>query len=214
MDLSLFDSPLSYLEFTSLDLETTGLAPGTAEIVEIAAIRFSREGEKRKFNELVKPVKGLNPEATKVNGITEEMLENARPVESVLNDFLKFIDSSILVIQNANFDLSFLIYETKMRGIKFDTLPVFCTVQMTRKYFPNFKKYNLVSLRERFEIGKMMTRNDNASKIHEALDDSYAAMQVFCKMLDQINGWNKKFTEIVHHEKNQISTNDFDTFLF
>ncbi len=214
MNENLFETPLSQLEFTSLDLETTGLSPGVAEIVEIAAIRFHKNGSISNFNELVKPSKGLNPEATKVNGITEEMLINARPIDEVLADFIRFIDSSVLVIQNANFDLSFLIYESKIRRISFPTLPVFCTVQMSRKYFPDLKKYNLVSLRETFGIGKMMTRNENTSKIHEALDDSYAAMEVFKKLLDSMNGWDKKFRDIAHHEKNQVSTVDFDTFLF
>jgi DNA polymerase III epsilon subunit family exonuclease len=214
MNQNLFETNLSQLEFTSLDLETTGLSPGVAEIVEIAAIRFQKNGNISQFNELVKPSKGLNPEATKVNGITEEMVSNARPIEKVLADFIRFIDSSILVIQNANFDLSFLIYESKIRRINFPTLPVFCTVQMTRKYFPDLQKYNLVSLRETFGIGKIMTRNENTSKIHEALDDSYAAMEVFKKLLDTINAWDKKFKEIVHHEKNQISTVDFDTYAF
>ena len=46
--------------------------------------------------------------ASKVNGISDDMLRKQPPMEAVLPDFLRFIGSGILVAHNAPFDVSFI----------------------------------------------------------------------------------------------------------
>ena len=74
---------LQNMEFTALDIETSGLSPTENEILEIAAIRFDRDRILNTYNFLVKPIKPLQFGAQLVNGITSKMLENALNTERV-----------------------------------------------------------------------------------------------------------------------------------
>lgn len=209
MTTDLLSMPLSKVEFTALDLETTGLYPGSSEILELSALRFNKESILSEFLSFSKPEKSIDSEATKINGITEEMVQNAPPLSKILIDFISFLNPSILVIQNSSFDLSFLLYEAKRLKIEFPNLPVFCTVQLSRKVFPRSPKHNLVALREYLQIPRRRSRTTDASIIHEALDDSYAAMEVFKRCVDEKKGWDQLFSHVVHHEKGLKMTQDY-----
>ncbi|MBP9884769.1 MAG: 3'-5' exonuclease [Leptospiraceae bacterium] len=201
-------SLLRNIEFTALDLETSGLDPNENEILEIAAIRFDRDKILNTYNFLVKPNKPIQPNAQIINGITPKMLENARSLDVILPEFLRFIDGSALVIQNSEFDLSFLLPEAKKRRLSIPTLPVFCTLNMTRKFFPELKKHNLVALRDYFKIEKMNTTSSRHC-FHEALDDSFAAMKVFICCIDKIDGWEQEIDKANFHKKGYQLTTDY-----
>jgi DNA polymerase III subunit epsilon len=206
---SLVSTPLSSVEFTSLDLETTGFYPGKSEILEVSAIRFTKESLLSEFSSFSRPERSIEPEATKINGITAEMVNDAPPLSLVLKEFIPFLNNSILVIQNSTFDLSFLLFEANRLGLDFPDLPVFCTVQLSRKWFPKFPKHNLITLREYLHIPRKRNRTETTSIIHEAMDDSFAAMEVFKCCLDKSNGWDKLFSEVVHHEKSLKFIKDY-----
>jgi DNA polymerase III epsilon subunit family exonuclease len=210
MELFYSEKLLQEMEFVALDLETTGLTPGKDEIVEIAGVRFNQNKVLGEFNELIKPLNPISAEASNINGILNSDLVNARSISEVFPEFLNFIQSSVLVIHNAKFDLSFLIHQGNIQKLNIPLLPVFCTLQMTRKLFPAFKKYNLVALRERFQIEKKWYRTDKGESFHEALDDCYATMQVMKRCLNLGKNWIKTFPEVVHHEKGLKYTNDYN----
>ncbi len=199
---------LQNIEFTALDIETSGLDPNESEILEIAAIRFDRDTILNTYNFLVKPLKPLQINAQIVNGITPKMLENARSLNEILPEFLKFIAGSALVIQNSEFDLSFILLESKKRGITIPTLPVFCTLNLTRKIFPELKKFNLVALRDFFKIEKMNTSSARHS-FHEALDDSFAAMKVFIYCVDKMGYWSETAEKANFHAKGYKMIEDY-----
>lgn len=202
------NTQLKDLEFTAIDIETSGLNPYENEILEIAAIRFDRDKILHTYNFLVKPNKPLQINAQIVNGITYKMLENARSLDDILPEFLKFIKGSALVIQNSEFDLSFLLLEAQKRRLDIPTLPVFCTLNLTRKTFPELKKFNLVSLREFFTIERMNTSSVRHS-FHEALDDSFAAMKVFIHCIDKLNSWTEITEKAIYHAKGYKVTTDY-----
>lgn len=202
-------SPLSDLEFTALDLETTNLDPRFAEILEIGAIRFNKNQILSEFYSLIKPQKPIPPAATAINGIREETVRNAPTLPNVLADFIQFIEGSVLVIQNSNFDLSFLLYYSEKHTLSFPDLPVFCTLQLSRKIFPRFEKYNLIALRKRLSIPDKRQGKREGKNIHEALDDSFAAMEVFKKCMEERKSWELPFSKVVHHEKGQKFVRDY-----
>lgn len=200
---------LSQCEFCAIDLETTGLDPNQNEILEIAAIRFNKEGILKTFNHIIKPTKPIfeGNEALKVNGITLEMLENGKNLDEILPVFEDFIADSCLVIQNAEFDLGFLHFQFKQRQKSLPTLPVFCTLNLSRKFFPNFKKFGLAKLRQEFKINKFDT-STNRQNFHEALDDSYACMKVFFEIINLIK-WNSTVEKSIYHSKLFKTTDDY-----
>ena len=84
---------LSLDEYVVFDLETTGLSPWAGdEIIEIGAVKvFGDEiDEENMFHTLVNPRRLIAPEASRVNGITNEMVESAPPFERSVPQILKF----------------------------------------------------------------------------------------------------------------------------
>lgn len=214
MSVMLLQKELESLEFSAIDIETTGLHPTRDEILEIGVIRFRKNFQIAEFQQLVHPHKPIPEETVKIHGIQAETVQNSPAIDEVLPSFINFIQNSILVIQNSIFDLSFLIHRAKMAQIPFPTLPVFCTLQLTRKYYPQLKKYRLSFLKEYFKIETYRTRTALQSNYHEALNDAFTAMNVFKTCLSEMNLWRKNFLEIAFHEKGLKCTSDYDNYLF
>ncbi|HMV44646.1 MAG TPA: 3'-5' exonuclease, partial [Leptospiraceae bacterium] len=118
------------------------------------------------------------------------------------------IENSMLVIQNADFDLSFLLFESKKLEIPFPNLPVLCTLNMTRSLFPNYPKHGLAHLRKYFKIDTIKT--SDRTDFHQALDDSYAAMKVFIYSADKANLWEKDISILNYHPKGFKTSSDFE----
>lgn len=207
-------SILNELEFSALDIETTGLSPTSDAIVEIAVIRFTRNSTLAYFQELVNPSRPIPTKATQIHGISNEIVKNALTIDMVLPSLLSFIQNSILVVQNSIFDLSFLIHQAKLLQLDFPNLPVFCTLQMTRKYYPFLPKYKLAFLKEHFKIETFKIRTGKKQLYHEALNDAFVAMEVFRACLNENGFWSKKFSEVAFHEKGLIRTKDYNNYLF
>ena len=72
------------MEFIAFDLETTGIQPKTDAIVEIGAVRFEGSEPVGRFSTLINPGRPIPPEASAVNGITDEMVADQPMVENVL----------------------------------------------------------------------------------------------------------------------------------
>jgi len=121
--------PLTLIAF---DLETTGLNPAKAEIIEIGAVKFTIDGQVvERFEQLVKPRTTIPPEILETTGISDDMVCNAPPIEAVLNRFVDWIgnDDAILVAHNAPFDSKFLIASLTRIGLRIPSWNVVDTLQ-------------------------------------------------------------------------------------
>lgn len=67
---SLLDFPLNY---TAIDIETTGLDPCFDEIIEVAAIRYVDGKEQARFQSLIKPQNEVSDFIEELTGITNEI---------------------------------------------------------------------------------------------------------------------------------------------
>lgn len=78
--------------FIVLDLETTGLRSMEHEIIEIGAIRVSRDSTAHEtFHTLVTPAKPLPKEIARLTGITQQMLDHdSIPLETAIDLFMEF----------------------------------------------------------------------------------------------------------------------------
>src|SRR5689334_18316458 len=103
------DTPISDLTFVFLDTETTGLSPEFGDrICEIALLKTKNGEILDSYQSLVNPGRLISPGASAVNGITDEMVQGKPYFKDIIEDFLKVVTDSVLVIHNAPFDLSFL----------------------------------------------------------------------------------------------------------
>ncbi|HCM26291.1 MAG: hypothetical protein A2Z99_00885 [Treponema sp. GWB1_62_6] len=100
--------PEAALDFVAFDLETTGLDCRKERIVEIGAVRFDRRGPIGRFSVLIDPGVPMPADASRINGITDEMLKGKPSLDEVLGDFLRFARDAVLVAHNATFDCGFV----------------------------------------------------------------------------------------------------------
>ena len=81
------------IDLLFLDIETTGLHPERAELIELSAIRVSAAftEELAEFDELVRPLEEIPPFITRLTGISNEMVKDAPEISKVHEDFKKFL---------------------------------------------------------------------------------------------------------------------------
>ena len=120
---------------------------------------------KEKFMTLVKPTISISKEVSALTHITNEMVENAPPVESVLMDFYNFVQGCTLCGHNIiGFDLDFIRrYEADL-GVVFDN-PVIDTYKLAIKKNVKAHNFKLGTLCEYFGIRLV--------DAHRAWNDTY-----------------------------------------
>ena len=141
---------MSFSDFTVFDVETTGLDPRRGDrIIEIAGVRIESGiiKEETAFTQFVNPERTIPWEAKRVNNIQDEDVANAPTIDQVLPSFLEFAQGSILVAQNANFDMNFLETEKELCWGYIQIPECFCTMKLSKVIFPHEFRHNLSSFR-------------------------------------------------------------------
>lgn len=133
------------------DFETTGLDSLRDRVIEIGAIKYEHGQRIAEFSALIKPDIPLPEAATRINGITEAMLEGQPSIDAVLPGFLQFIEHSLLVAHNAEFDMAFLKNTCSRLGYQIEW-PCFCTLKMARQLLPHLESKNLDSLAQHYGL--------------------------------------------------------------
>ena len=165
------------MAYVIFDTETTGLSPQLGDrMVEIAAVRvMNGVVAEETFHSLINPHRLISPEASRVNGITSEMVNDAPEAAIVIPEFLQFVGTDILVAHNAEFDMGFLHHEMKLLGMDASHLPTYmCTLAMAREKLPQLGRHNLDVLMQHFGI--------TVENRHRALDDVLATVKIFLEM--------------------------------
>lgn len=93
--------------FTVIELETTGLDTESGEMIKLTAVKFI--GESRiTFDTWIKPKNIVHASIKNFIGYQDEWIDNAPYIETVIDDFDKFLDKDHLVAHNAEFVITFL----------------------------------------------------------------------------------------------------------
>jgi DNA polymerase-3 subunit epsilon/ATP-dependent DNA helicase DinG len=127
--------------YVAIDVETTGLDPGSETIIDVAAICFRGNDVLDSFSSLVNAQRDVPPFITQLTGITQEMVSDA-PTFSALRPRLQgMIADHVVVGHNVSFDLAFLNEE----GLAIGNRRV-DTVTLASILFPQIGRYGLESL--------------------------------------------------------------------
>lgn len=168
------------MRFIAFDFETTGTLPGVDRIVEIGAVRFVNGQVDAVYSTLVDPKMAIPEAASRVNGISNDMVAGKPAIESLLESFAEFCADDPMVAHNAAFDAQFLLADVKKfespapRGLVLDTLA------MARKVFPGLPNYRLGTLVQHLEIP--------STEFHRAEADATYCGQLFMKIAHKITG--------------------------
>ena len=179
-----FGRNLRDISFVVIDLETTGGAPHLgAGITEIGAVKIRAGEVLDEFHTFIDPQHPVPSYITALTGITDEMLFQSPTISQIFPSLLEFLgleSETVVVAQNAPFDLSFLMHAARTHGFIWPRFPVLDTAIIARKVLtrdevPNCK---LGTLAEFF--GTETTPN------HRALEDARATVDVFHGLLERL----------------------------
>jgi len=183
---------LADMEFCALDLETTGTNPALHSIVEIGIIRFNLRGEISRYETLVNPGVVIPQNVINIHGITDEMVALSPAVEEVLADVEDFMRGALLVIQNPEFDLSFLNRAYSGSEIRTPEMSAVDTVRLARYTYPDLPNHKLNTLCDYLDVDL---------KHHRALSDAFGCMGVFRNVIDVLDrdlSWNMSDLISIH----------------
>ena len=168
--------------FTVVDVETTGFDPGSARILQVAAVVVDGNGDVvDSFDTIVRPE---NPEeyrhgAEHIHGISEDDVARGMPLREALERVWTMSEGRWFTAHNAKFDIGFLHAESERVGIDrrvdryIDTLELARLADRDRS-----RKHTLSALCEHYGI--------EIGRAHEALADATATARLLFRLLDDV----------------------------
>jgi DNA polymerase-3 subunit epsilon len=162
--------------FVVVDLETTGLRPGSSRICEIGAVRVRGFELEEEFELLVDPGVPLGPAVSALTGLHDAELRGQPHPGMAVRRFLGFAGDAVLVAHNARFDLAFLDRETeRLTGARLAG-PVVDTVGLARRLLAGrTRRAGLASLAQFLGTA--------ARPCHRALPDAQATAEILVQLI-------------------------------
>ncbi len=194
------DSPLVLIAF---DVETTGLLPDESEIIEVAGIKFTVDGERlSEFAELARPEGPIPKEVTRITGITDAMVADAPKPYSAIRRFTEWAGSeAVLVAHNAPFDSKFLVHCFRKNGATPPAWRVVDTLEWARRASLPVEDHKLGTLARHLRIPSEAS--------HRAKADSEVAMALTLHFLSRLKnrkrGITSRATSLVDMAKDPAS---------
>ena len=174
-------SPEALKNYVVIDVETTGLDADHDEIIEVAAIRYSAGEVKEAFQTYVKPLNEIPMKITQINGITNEMVENAPHFSQIVAELEDFIGTSNLVGHNIEFDIKFL-YAAGYDMFRFKNRKYYDTLKLARRVIKPDEVTN-------YKLGTLIHEYSGcfeSANAHSALSDCLDTMRLFNMLLNDL----------------------------
>lgn len=181
------------MQYAIVDIETTGGFPQQHGITEIAIVLHNGTEVEGKYETLVNPHQPIPPFIANMTGISDAMVAVAPSFSEVAPYIYNLLKDRVFVAHNVNFDFSFVKHHLQESGFSLQT-PKLCTIRLSRKVFPGFRKYGLGHLCRELDI---VIENR-----HRAYGDALATARVLDLVL-QNNGYLLIKEMLKRENKNQ-----------
>jgi len=158
--------------YTVVDIETTGLDIKKEKITEIGAYKIENGKLVDRFEMLVNPGRLLEKRIVELTGITDEELLKAPYIGEVIEKFVAFETTGVLVGHSILFDYSFLKKAAVNNGFSFEKQGI-DTLAISRKYLQDLESRSLPFLCKHFEI---------SHQPHRALSDVEATWELLKRL--------------------------------
>ncbi len=165
-----------------LDTETTGLEAARGHrVIEIGCIELlNRRASGRHFHSYLNPEREVDEGARAVHGLSLAELQDKPRFAEVVDELLRFIAGSELIIHNASFDVGFLDAELARLGrdppvFVGELCPVLDTLALARAMHPG-QRNSLDALCKRYGI------DNSYRELHGALLDARILADVYLAM--------------------------------
>jgi len=156
------------------DVETTGSNAKYSRITEIACIRYEDGKEVDRFVSLVNPETNIPYNIQRITGISDAMVNGAPTFDQIAERVSEIFEGAAICAHNIRFDYSFVREELSRSGYDFESDKI-CTVQFSRKLYPEFRSHSLSNIILRYDF--------NCSARHRALGDT----EVLVQFINHIN---------------------------
>ena len=180
----LLENAYNLNEVVVLDVESTGLSTTQDEIVQIAAIRYGKDGYREDdiantLNILLKTTKCVG-DSQKVHHFTDEELQSKGLEPTVaLNMLLDFIGDKVIVGHNIGYDMQIINSSLSRNNMpRITKNKIYDTLDLARKVYPNAANHKLGFLYNQLEMEHEPT--------HNALDDIIATAELLSHLLEII----------------------------
>lgn len=170
--------------YIALDIETTGLSPETAQIIEIGAVVVVEGKETARFSKLINPGVKLPERIVELTNITDEMVAFAESERTVMREFLAFLrsfegemeGSDIILGHNIGFDFSFLKTAAVRMGETFDMRGI-DTLKISRSVHAELPSKRLDDMCNFYGIDRECS--------HRAFEDALAAADLYERLKEK-----------------------------
>jgi DNA polymerase III epsilon subunit family exonuclease len=162
----------TFTDYTTVDIESTGLDRKRCEVVEIAAVRVRKGQPVAEYHTLVKPRVSIEPGATAVHGISWATVEKAPHFEQIWADFRDFCGDDVLVAHNGE-DFDFPVIRRMAKGLPgVQTLATYDSMPLAYEITPASHRQEDLARQYGIDTGRA----------HSALDDARTLARVFARL--------------------------------
>ena len=158
--------------FIAIDLETSGLEPPGAEILEIGAVQVENGKIVDRFQTYVKPVRNISDETVRLTGITSETVRNAPLIHAAMGRFRHFVSDTPLIANQGRFESRFLdavgdsSVKNSVHGVR----------ELARAALPTLHDHRVETLAGHFTI--------HCDTPHKALADAETLAGIYLKLVE------------------------------
>lgn len=172
------DTRLSDLDFTVVDVETTGSSPSRGDrITEIAAVQVSGGEIVGEFSSLVNPGRPIPPWISDLTGITAEMVRDAPEFGEVAGLVRERLEGRVFVAHNVPFDWRFVADEMRRAASVAPEGPRLCTLRLSRRALPDLPRKGLDAMARYYDI--------EIDGRHRAAGDALATATLLGRLLEE-----------------------------
>ncbi len=158
------------MNYIALDFETANSRK--AGVASIGLAKFDEEGNvvDTYYSLLCPKYEYFDPWMTRVHGLSSQECLISPTFDQVWPKIQEFIGDDIIVAHNAIFDFNVLEGCLEEYSLSYPRNVFYCTLQISRKKWPQYKSHKLTYLSEIFELNY---------RAHHALDDAINCGKLF-----------------------------------
>jgi len=180
-------TPFDQLEFVSLDIETTGLDPATADMLSVGwvIIRKGRVDLQTAESHIVRPSGEVGSSAS-IHGLTDTIVEGGADWSIVLSRIIEVLTGRVLLVHHAGLDKALLDRLCRQRFEAPLLVPVADTLALERRrherrhHVDEKKSFRLSDLRDDYRLPRYAA--------HDCLVDAIATAELLIAMVAHNDG--------------------------
>lgn len=191
------------MNFIAIDFETANSSKSSVCALGIAVVESGRIIERNSW--LIHPkTLEFNIFNSRVHGITEHHVKDKPKFNELWETIKNYIDGKMIISHNTSFDINVLLGVLDAYNIEYPTIEYACSLEITKKVWPDLSSYKLSNLAELIGI---------SMQHHDAEDDAYAASCLILKFAEFLGVQSiHKFLELIDFRPGQLSPSDHIPF--